>query len=120
MQIKKEKSQVFHIVEKEFKKIKSEKLLVLSLVTILILTLAVLMIIFLTSAPMTGFASYVYSKAGYITEIQVTSKIPTNYWHGIYGLALRVPDFTEQLYQDMKSGEIARQDIFLTAYKKMR
>jgi hypothetical protein len=60
---------------------------------------------------MTGYSTYVSSRAGYITELTLTQKFPTTYWSGVYGLALRVSGFNEVFFKDF-SGNILRQDLF--------
>lgn len=60
----------------------------------------------------TGYAVYLESQAGTITELIVYKEFPTFQWAGIYGLALRVDGFTELLDGDFSSGQITRQDVF--------
>ncbi|MFH1290907.1 MAG: carboxypeptidase regulatory-like domain-containing protein [Nanoarchaeota archaeon] len=77
-----------------------------------ILLVLFLLIISLHVLELTGFAGYIDSQGGYITEVTVYSSSPVYTWGGLYGLALRVPDFTQQLYEELASGEIERADVF--------
>ncbi|RMD66634.1 DUF87 domain-containing protein, partial [Candidatus Pacearchaeota archaeon] len=63
-------------------------------------------------AQWTGLVSYVQQQAGYVTELELTQKFPTEIWGGIYGLVLRVPGFTQQLSEDLESGNVQRSDVF--------
>jgi len=100
------------IARKELKKEVKEKNIENFFLFLTLFSLLLLLILSSYNLFLTGYSSYVTSQAGYITEINLTQKFPTNYWHGIYGLALRVPGFTEQLYGDLPSGYISRKDVF--------
>ena len=60
----------------------------------------------------TGHATSVTSQGGYITEVNLASTTDVDIWGGVYGLVLRVPDFTQQLSEDLDSGTIERSDVF--------
>jgi len=83
-------------------------------ITLLLITListSTFIIIFTTHHLSTGYSLYLENQAGYITELTIEKTFPTSYWSGIYGLALRVPGFTEQLYTTVNN-DISRQDLF--------
>jgi hypothetical protein len=101
-----------HIAIEEAKKYKKERTLESVFLFITLVSTFLLLILFSYQIFLTGYATYLSSKAGYITEVDVIRSIPTEYWDGVYGLALRVPGFTEQLSEEIYSGEIVRKDIF--------
>jgi hypothetical protein len=103
---------VLTIIKEELKKEKREKAIFLALLSFVIILMSILLIFLSTKLILTGYASYIEAKGGYITEVAVTRSFPTYYWHGLYGLALRVSGFTEVLSQEVFPGEITRQDLF--------
>ena len=108
---KKRANLVETLARKELKREKREKAILLFFWTFTLFSLAVLLIFLSTKLIMTGYSSYVESKGGYITEIEITKTLPTTYWAGLYGLALRVPGFTELLYTDSRNPNITRKDL---------
>ena len=100
------------LAKRELKKEKREKAIEVFLLSLTLLSLSFVLTFLVTKLFITGYLAYIEGRAGYITEVEITRKFPTNYWHGIYGLALRVPNFTEQLYQNVSSGEITSQYLF--------
>jgi len=76
-----------------------------------LISLSILLLLIIPHLLFTGYALYLESQAGYITEVVIDKAFPTTFWNGVYGLALRVPGFTEQLFEDF-SNEIARKDLF--------
>jgi len=109
---KHEKKGVLNSARNEVKKAKRERAVELFLLYLTLITLALLLAVISAKLILTGYSAYIESKAGYITEVNIAEKFATSYWHGIYGLALRVSGFTEQLYDNMTNGEITRQDLF--------
>ncbi|MGV8152535.1 MAG: helicase HerA domain-containing protein [Candidatus Nanoarchaeia archaeon] len=99
------------IIKREVKIIKREKLALLFFLFATIFFICFLGTIILQNQ-LTGFATYIEGIAGTIYEIEAELTYPTYYWHGLYGLSLRVSGFTEQLFGDFDSGEISRQDLF--------
>ncbi len=65
----------------------------------------------------TGYVNSISSQAGYITSVTIYSKTNTTIWGGLYGLALRVPGFTQQLFEDLNSGTVERTDVFFDCLK---
>jgi len=61
---------------------------------------------------LTGYAASLSSKAGYITKMTVHGTKSVQTWGGMYGLVLRVPGFTQQLYENIDAGGIERADVF--------
>jgi hypothetical protein len=96
----------------EIKKSKREKRIIILLASLAVFSTLILLFLISFQQVLTGYASYVEGKAGYLTKITLTQEFPTTYWHGIYGLGLRVPGFIEQLQKTVGSGEITRQDLF--------
>ena len=62
---------------------------------------------------MTGYVSYATGQAGYISELQVDIERQTVYWHGLYGLAWRVPGYTDQLLETLYAGQLSSSGLFL-------
>ena len=98
-------------LQAELQKESREKNIEMFLLFLAILSTTSFILLFTSHYLSTGYAVYVESRAGDITQIVIERTFPTLYWNGIYGLALRVPGFTEQLSETF-SGEIGRQDIF--------
>ncbi|MEM4625427.1 MAG: helicase HerA-like domain-containing protein, partial [Candidatus Pacearchaeota archaeon] len=101
------------IAKKEWRKERFEKsvhyfLLSLFLVTLLLFLLLATLYLF----EITGYSTYLSSRAGYVTKVTLYTSKSVDVWAGIYGLALRVPGFTQRLYKDVPSGTIVRSDIF--------
>ena len=106
------------IKSEELKKERREKsthYFLFTLFTISLLLLTILLTLHILN--MTGFVSYIESKAGYITEVSVHYKTNTSIWGGVYGLALRVPEFTQQLSESLVSGNVQRSDVFFDCLK---
>ncbi|MGD9276133.1 MAG: DUF87 domain-containing protein [Candidatus Pacearchaeota archaeon] len=112
MSIKYKKTGVLHLAKKEIKQKNFEKKVVFFLFLITAVSVSILLLFFLAKLSMTGYANYLSSQAGTITNVQITRSFDTTHWTGIYGLALRVSNFTEQLYGDFDNAEITRQDLF--------
>ena len=100
------------IVKKELKNKKQEGVLEFLLLIFALFSTSALLILFTANLISTGFSTYVPAQAGEITEINVSVKFQTSHWHGLYGLALRVPGYTEQIFQDVNSGEITSVGLF--------
>ena len=96
---------------KELLKEKRAKNIELFLLFLAVISTTSFILLFTSHYLATGYAVLIESQAGDITHIIVEKTFPTLYWNGIYGLALRVPGFTEQLSRDLQ-GEIGRQDLF--------
>lgn len=99
------------VAKKEIKKDIFERKMVSFLFTFVAITLSLLSIFLVSNVSMEGYAT-VDAGAGDIIELTLYRKFPTNNWVGVYGLALRVSDFTEQLFGDFSYGEVTRQDLF--------
>ncbi len=109
---KKKEDSAVNIAKKELKKEKIQKIIEFSLLYLALLSSFLLFIFLLSNLFFTGYASYVSSEGGYITEVILTHSTDTFYWGGIYGLSVRFPEFTEQLYEELSNGEISRKDLF--------
>ncbi len=57
-----------------------------------------------------GYAS-VSSQAGTITELVIQHELPTEFWAGIYGVAVRVPGYTNQQYGDFTAGSMEETNL---------
>lgn len=99
------------ILIRELKKEKREKKIEIFLLFLAILSTSSFVLLFTSHYLATGYATYIEGQAGNITEVIIEKTFPTTFWNGIYGLALRVPGFTEQLSKNLH-GEIGRQDLF--------
>ncbi len=105
--------EVLSIKKEELQKEKREKAWHYFFMSILLISILLLVIVIsLHVLRSTGYIGYIDSQAGYITQVSVTSKTNVSIWGGIYGLALRVPDFTEQLSEELDAGTVERTDIF--------
>lgn len=100
------------IAKRELKKQRREDRAEFLLLSFALLSTFIICVLFITNVLSTGFLTYVPSKAGYISELNVTIKFQTSYWHGLYGLALRVPGYTELIFEDVNSGEISNTGLF--------
>ncbi len=100
------------ITKLELKKRRKEEKIEFLLLSFALFSTLTITILFITTIISTGFSTYIPARAGYITELNVSMKFPTFYWHGLYGLALRVPGYTEMPFEDMVSGEITSTGIF--------
>ncbi len=111
--MKKKVKHSLEIFNKELKKEKRDNAVYYFLFSLSLISLFLfLFIISLHILEWTGYSTALTSKAGYITEVNITSSIPVNIWGGVYGLVLRVPDFTQQISESVDSGGIERVDIF--------
>jgi hypothetical protein len=106
------------IVNRELKKKKNENLIEFSLLFLALLSTSAIFIMLTANLVTTGFSTYVPAKAGYITEVNVTMRYQTSYWHGLDGLALRVPGYTDVLFGDVKSGEISSMGLFFNCMQQ--
>src|SRR3989344_75755 len=107
-----ERRGVLSIARKELFREKKDKVTFFFLLSLTISSAFILILMFASNLLMTGYSTYLDVHAGYISEITLYRTVPTEYWGGVYGLGLRVPDFTEQLYLPLDSGDIDRQDLF--------
>ncbi|MDA3836625.1 MAG: DUF87 domain-containing protein [Nanoarchaeota archaeon] len=101
------------VAVEEIRREKVEKKIVAFLLFATAMSVSLLFLFLMSQATLEGYATYgVDSKAGDITEMTLYRKYDTAYWSGTYGLALRVPEFTEQLFGTFSASEIVRQDVF--------
>ncbi len=100
------------IAKKELKNKKQEEFLELFLLFFALFSTSVILIIFTANLISTGFSTYVPAEAGYISELNVSVIFQTSYWHGLYGLAIRVPGYSETLFEDLNPGEISNTGLF--------
>ena len=112
MSINNKNKKVGDIAKGVLKKDLLENKLIFSLFLITVITSSLLFIFLLSKISITGYAGYLSSQAGSISEVVIHDTFDTIYWHGIYGLALRVPGFTELLSNDFSTGYIGRMDVF--------
>ncbi|MCX6749905.1 MAG: DUF87 domain-containing protein [Candidatus Pacearchaeota archaeon] len=100
------------IANKELKRKKNEGFIEFLLLFLALFSTSTILIMLTANLITTGFLTYVPSEAGYITELNLTLKFQTSYWHGLYGLALRVPGYTDPLFEDVDSGELSSKGLF--------
>ncbi len=100
------------IASDELKKQKKERIVEFLLLFLALLSTSAMFFMLTLSIVSTGFLTYVPANASYITELNVTLKFQTTYWHGLYGLALRVPGYMDPLFEDVDSGEITSKGLF--------
>jgi hypothetical protein len=114
MRVKKENvsERAITIARKELKNKKNEGVLEFALLFFALLSTSAVLILFTANLISTGFSTYVPSEAGYISELNVSLIFQTSYWHGLYGLAIRVPGYTATLVEDLNSGEISSTGLF--------
>src|SRR3989339_721916 len=112
MSINNKNKKVGDLAKDVLKKDLLENKLIFSLFLITVITSSLLFIFLLSKISITGYAGYLSSQAGSISEVVIHDTFDTIYWHGIYGLALRVPGFTELLFDDFSTGYIGRMDVF--------
>src|SRR3989339_527581 len=112
MSINNKNKKVGDIAKEVLKKDLLENKLIFSLFLITVITSSLLFIFLLSKISITGYAGYLSSQAGSISEVVIHDTFDTIYWQGIYGLALRVPGFTELLFDDFSTGYIGRMDVF--------
>jgi hypothetical protein len=113
-----QKRNALSIAKSELRKEKREKFILMFFLGIsLVSTLFVL--VFLSSKLITtGYSVYLDSKAGYITTVHIPIKFNTYYWTGIYGLALRVPGYSQQLSLDANGGEIVEKPLYFNCMQE--
>ncbi|RMD45315.1 carboxypeptidase regulatory-like domain-containing protein, partial [Candidatus Pacearchaeota archaeon] len=111
MRKKRQASQAKDIALKEIRSEDRQRKIEMFLLFLTIASSCSILILLTTHYLATGYATYIASKAGYVTELNITRKFPTTYWNGIYGLAIRVAGFTEQLSESLNN-EIKRKDLF--------
>jgi hypothetical protein len=87
------------------------------LLSFALITLAFLLVVLSARLLITGYSTYIEAKGGYVTYVDIHRYFTTDYWAGIYGLALRVPDFSELLSIELTNGEVLRQDVFFDCIK---
>src|SRR5689334_1931625 len=90
---------------------KRAKTIEIFLLSITLISTSAFLILLTSHFLSTGYATYLESQAGTITEVTIEKAFPTTFWDGVYGLALRVQGFSELLSKDF-SNEIAREDLF--------
>ena len=96
---------------KELKKEAQAKRIETFLLFLTLISTSLFLILFTSHYLITGYAAYIEAQGGSITEVTLEKTFPSTFWNGVYGLALRVPGFTEQLTTTMNN-EIGRQDLF--------
>ncbi|MGY4884310.1 MAG: helicase HerA domain-containing protein [Nanobdellota archaeon] len=101
-----------NIAKKELKKKKKEGVLEFLLLFFALFSTSAILIMFTANLISTGFLTYVPAEAGNITAINLTIKFQTSYWHGLYGLAIRVPGYSQELSEELNSGEITSTGLF--------
>jgi len=106
------KSGVLSVAYNELMKDRLKRRFIFLLLILFLISSSTILIFFTSRLLLTGYVTYIESQGGYITEVNIIQTYATSYWHGTYGLALRVTGFTEQLSQDAKAGVIVRQDLF--------
>jgi hypothetical protein len=100
------------IAKQELKMKRNEGVLEFALLFFALISTSIVLILFTANLISTGFSTYVPAEAGYISELNVSLLFQTSYWHGLYGLAIRVPGYTDFLFEDLSSGEISSTGLF--------
>ena len=100
------------IAKREMHRKKNENFIEFLLLFLALFSTSAIFILLTTNLITTGFSTSVPSKAGYISELNVSLRFQTSYWHGLYGLAIRVPGYTDPLSEDVESGEISSKGLF--------
>jgi len=103
---------VLSIARKELGNARKERALEVLLLFFALLTVSALLILISARLLITGYAGYLAAKGGEITYLDIYKYFNTSYWAGVYGIALRVPGFTEQFDLDVATARIYRQDLF--------
>ncbi|HDK41782.1 MAG TPA: carboxypeptidase regulatory-like domain-containing protein, partial [Candidatus Pacearchaeota archaeon] len=115
---KRENKKVLEIIKKESRINDLQKVIKHILISLFLIGLFLfILLIALSLIEITGFSTYIASKGGYITQVSISSSKTVDVWGGIYGLVLRVPNFTQQLNEELDSGGIERADIFFDCVK---
>ncbi|MBR9705045.1 DUF87 domain-containing protein [Candidatus Pacearchaeota archaeon] len=109
---RKNNKRVFEIIIKEIRKDRKEKSLIYILFFITLVLISFLIVFLASKLIMTGYATYLSSQGGYITEVYIEQRYNSSYYYAVYGLALRVSGFDEQISEVGTQGEIERVDVF--------
>src|SRR4030042_564967 len=100
------------IANREIKRKKNENFIEFLLLFFALFSTSAIFIMLTANLISTGFLTYVPSEAGYISELNLTLQFQTSYWHGLYGLAIRVPGYTDPLLEELDSGELSSKGLF--------
>ena len=65
-----------------------------------------------------GLVSYYAGKAGYIYEMEIVHKTATDHWGAIYGVAVRVPDYTNLQYLTFCPGSMQEYNLLFDCMQK--
>ena len=113
---KRDSGSALTIAFSELRKVRRGKRIEIFFFSLLVLSTTFLLVFLMSGFFLTGFAS-ISSQAGYITEVTLTAVRSTYHWHGLHGLALRVPGYISQISSDLTAGEISSVGLFLIVFK---
>ncbi|MFA5857106.1 MAG: DUF87 domain-containing protein [Candidatus Pacearchaeota archaeon] len=106
MHFNKNSKEALDIAKKEIRKAKIEKFVFLFFLFLTLISCSFLVVFLSSKLMMTGYASYIEGRAGYITELNITQTFIPDYWSGVYGLSLRVPGYFSQIIREVPNSEI--------------
>ncbi|HJX50313.1 MAG TPA: carboxypeptidase regulatory-like domain-containing protein, partial [Candidatus Nanoarchaeia archaeon] len=106
------------IANREIKRKKNENFIEFLLLFFALFSTSAIFIMLTANLISTGFLTYVPSEAGYISELNLTLQFQTSYWHGLYGLAIRVPGYTDPLLEELDSGELSSKGLFFNCMQQ--
>ncbi len=105
-------SKAIHLAHRELKKEKKEKLIEFILLVIALISTSTIFIMLSINLIITGYATHAPAEAGYISKLDVHVIYQTYYWAGLYGIAWRIPGFTEQPDELIFAGQISDTGLF--------
>ncbi len=65
-----------------------------------------------------GYVSYFAGQAGYIYKFNIIHKTPTDHWGAIYGVAVRVPGYTNLQYETFCPGTLTETNLLFDCMQK--
>lgn len=111
--MRKRGSLALEVARLELKKWDSEKRIKYTLIALTTATFLIFLALFSVEFyQTTGFAGYIESQAGYITHVEIDASLDVFIYGGFYGVALRIPGFTQILSEELDGGGIERADVF--------
>ncbi len=64
-----------------------------------------------------GYASFA-GEAGTISELVLQQKFPTQFWAAVYGVAVRVPGYTNQQWEDFTAGSMEEKNLLFDCMER--
>ncbi|MCD6464627.1 carboxypeptidase regulatory-like domain-containing protein [Candidatus Woesearchaeota archaeon] len=78
------------------------------ILTVIVISVALFSVVKI--AQFIGYAIFT-GRAGYVYELNLVHKLPATYWSAIYGVAVRVPGYTNLQYYDFCSGTMQEANL---------